>query len=141
MLSRYLFKQFGLMVDDAVVSCHDLEDFIMHFMHHEDMNHVLVALAMGAPLPLVWHLWRRTSMASGGSFRYTMLVGLTQVPLHARNASTTQTILNRARMDVEGTGLRDVLAENDHEFSSWHGVYILYSSKREDHFHPITTHS
>jgi len=34
MLSRYLFKQFGLMVDDVVVSCHDLEDFIMHFMHH-----------------------------------------------------------------------------------------------------------
>jgi len=53
MVSSYLFERFGLTVDDAAVSRHDPEDFVVRFGHREDKDWVLAAPAMGARLPLV----------------------------------------------------------------------------------------
>lgn len=55
-------------------------------------------------------------MASGGSFRFRVLVGMTCVPLHARNAATAQTILGPSCVKVEVVRPRDVPDDDDREF-------------------------
>lgn len=55
-------------------------------------------------------------MASGGSFRYRVLVGMRRVPLHARSTSTAQTILGPACANVEIVPPRDAPVDDDREF-------------------------
>ena len=55
-------------------------------------------------------------MASGGSFRYKVLVGMRHVPRHAQNASTVQTILSPACADVEVILPRDMPVDDGCEF-------------------------
>lgn len=73
----------------------------MRFSRREDMELVLGMPATNAPFSLIWRPWRRTSMASGGSFRFRVLVGLRRVPLHARSAAIALTILGSACTCVE----------------------------------------
>lgn len=75
MASLYLFKRFGITTLEADVRLHDLEDFIVQFFHRADRDRVLAVLPGGHLLPLVWRPWRRTSMASAGSFRYMPSLG------------------------------------------------------------------
>jgi hypothetical protein len=93
MVSSYLFERFGITSLEADVRRHDPEDFVVRFRHQVDHDRVLAAHPGGSLLPLVWRPWRRTSIASAGSFRFKVLVGMKCVPLHARNVATTQTIL------------------------------------------------
>lgn len=55
-------------------------------------------------------------MASGGSFRFLVLVGMTRVPLHARNVPTAQAILGPTCAKVDVVRPSDILEDDDHEF-------------------------
>ena len=55
-------------------------------------------------------------MASGWSLRFRVLVGMRRVPLHAQNASTTQTILGPACVDIDVVRPSDDPADDDREF-------------------------
>lgn len=113
MVSRFLLETFGLMSLEAKVSHHDLEDLVVRFRRRADRDHVLAAPPDRALLPLVW---RRTSMASVGSFRFTALVAMTRVPLQAWSASTAQTILGRVCVDVEVVHPTGVPDDDKREF-------------------------
>lgn len=112
MVRQFLFDRFGVAGEDAEVRRHDPEDFVVRFRRCEDRDRVLSTPAVGAQFSLIWRPWRRTSMASGGSFRYRVLVGMRRVPLHARNASTVQTILGPACADVKVVLPRDMPADD-----------------------------
>lgn len=116
MVSSYLFEHFGITRLDADVRRHDPEDFIVHFRHLADRDRVLGTRPTGAPLPLVWHPWRRTSTTSAGSFCYKVLVGMKCVPAHARSAMTAQTILGPSCGNIEVVWPRDVEDNDDREF-------------------------
>lgn len=79
MVVAYLYNRFEIMAEDAVVWRHDPEDFIVCFRRREDRDRVLAARPGGALLPLVWRPWRRTSMASAGTFQFSVLVGMRRV--------------------------------------------------------------
>jgi hypothetical protein len=69
-------------------------------------------------------------MSSDGPFRYTILVGMTRVPLHARCASVAQIILGSVCTNVHiAAWPRVVPADDDREFfiSTWclHPRFIL----------------
>lgn len=87
MVRQFLSDHFGMGIADGEVLRHDPEDFVVRFRRREDWDRVLHTPAVGAQFSLLWRLWRRTSLASEGSFRYRVLVGMTRVPLHARKAS------------------------------------------------------
>lgn len=55
-------------------------------------------------------------MASAGSFRFRVLVGMKRIPLHARNAATAQTILGPSCTGIEVVRPHDVADDNDLEF-------------------------
>ncbi|CAD6340563.1 unnamed protein product [Miscanthus lutarioriparius] len=61
-----------------------------------DLEAVLYTRVPNPPFHLIWHRWRRTSLASASSFCYRVLVGMTHVPLHARSVAMAQTILGQA---------------------------------------------
>lgn len=82
----------------------------------ERTGNVCLLPCRGALLPLVWRPWRRTSMASTGSLRFRVLVGMTRVPLHARNTAVAQMILGPSCAEVEVTRPRDVPEDDDREF-------------------------
>lgn len=116
MVSHFLLERFGIPQLDAVVSRHDPEDFVVRFRRSADRNRVLAAPPGGALLPLLWRPWLRTAMATTGSFRFSALVGLTRVPLHARSASTAQTILGRLCANVEVVRPTGVPDDDGREF-------------------------
>jgi len=101
MVSRYLLERFDLTTYDAEVSRHDPEDFVVRFSRRVDLERVLGTLAPNAPFSLMWRPWRRTSLASGGSFRFRVLVRMRRVPLHARSTEVAQTILGSACARIE----------------------------------------
>lgn len=84
MMRDYL-ATFGL--TDVSVRRHVPKDFIIRFSRIDDLEAVLHTRVPNAPFHLIWHPWRRTSLASIGSFRYRVLVGMTRVPLHARSVT------------------------------------------------------
>lgn len=88
MVSAYLFERFGITTLEADVRLHEPEDFVVRFRHRTDRDRVLAAPPGGHLLPLVWYLWRRTTMANIASFRYKVLIGMRRVPLHGRNVET-----------------------------------------------------
>jgi hypothetical protein len=90
MVAAYLLEHFDIRPGEAEVRRHDPEDFIVRFRRREDRDRVLAAPPGGMLLPLVWRPWRRTSMASAGTFRFRVLVGMTRVPLHARSTAMAQ---------------------------------------------------
>lgn len=55
-------------------------------------------------------------MASAGSFRFWVLVAMERVPLHARSAAVTQTILGRACARVEPAPPESIPIDDDREF-------------------------
>lgn len=116
MVSRYLLERFDLTVQDVLVTHHDPEDFVVRFRRRVDRDRVLAAPAMGALLALVWRPWKRTSMASRGSLRYSVLVGMTQIPLHARSATTAQIILSPSCAEVNIVRPERVPDDDDWEF-------------------------
>lgn len=75
MVRQFLFDCFGVAGEDAEVRRHDPEDFVVRFRRCEDRDRVLGSPAVGAQFSLIWQPWRRTSMASGGPFRYRVLGG------------------------------------------------------------------
>lgn len=117
MVRHFLYDRFGVANDDVRVRRHDPEDFVVWFQRREDRDRVLGTPAVGAQFSLIWRPWRRTSLASAaGSFRFRALVGMRRVPLYARSASTTQTILGPACADVEVVWPRDVPVDDGREF-------------------------
>jgi hypothetical protein len=64
MVRDYLATFFG--ITDALVRRHDPEDFVVRFSRPEDVETVLHSRVPGAPFRLIWHPWRRTSLASVG---------------------------------------------------------------------------
>lgn len=129
MVTSYLFERFGITTLDAEVRRHEPEDFVVRFRHQEDRDRVLAARPTRAPLPLVWRPWRRTSMASAGSFRFKVLIGLWRLPLHARTAAVAQAILGPSCTNIEVARLRDVPDNDDREFFvtawCWHPRFTL----------------
>jgi hypothetical protein len=69
-----------------------------------------------APFPLIWHPWRRMSLASAESFSFRVLVAMQGVPLHARNKSVAQAILGTACANVELPTPDAVPANDEREF-------------------------
>lgn len=55
-------------------------------------------------------------MASAGTFRFRVLVGMTRVPLHARSAAMAQVILGPACAEVDVVRPDDVPDDDDREF-------------------------
>lgn len=128
MVSAYLFERFGITSLDADVRRHDPEDFVIRFRHREDRERVLAARPTGAPLPLLWRPWRRTSWASAGTFRFRVLVAMRRLPLHARSAAVAQAILGPCCTNIELTRPRDIPDDDDTEFFitawCWHPRFI-----------------
>lgn len=91
MVHAYLATQFG--IEGASVRRHDPEDFIVRFSSHEDMERVLHTRVHDPPFLVIWHPWRRTSMA-----RFRVLVAMERVP-PAR-------AVGGHRADHPGTGMR-----------------------------------
>lgn len=101
MVRSYLATYFGLGDDLVSVRRHEPKDFIVRFARHEDREAVLHTVIQGAPFCLIWHPWRRTSMASAGSFHFRVLVGMKHVPLHARSLAMAEHILGTACAQLE----------------------------------------
>lgn len=55
-------------------------------------------------------------MASGGSFRFRVLVGMSRVPLHARNTPTAQAILGPTYAEVDIVRPNDIPEDDGREF-------------------------
>lgn len=91
MVRNYLNSFLGII--DVSVHSHDPEDFIVRFARSEDRDLTLRAVVPNTPFTLIWHPWRRTSLASAGAFHYQVLVGMTRVPLHVKNTAMAQAIL------------------------------------------------
>ena len=64
MVRQFLSDHFGMGIEDAEVLRHDPEDFVVRFRRREDRD--VHTPAVGAQFSLLWRLWRRTSLASGG---------------------------------------------------------------------------
>jgi hypothetical protein len=133
MVSSLLFERFGLTTQDADVRRHVPEDFIVRFRRPADRDRVLAAGPTGAPLPLIWNPWRRTSLAHSGAFRYRVLVGMRRIPLHAWNVPTVQTVLGPCCSGINIVGPIDVDDDDDRELFAtawcWHPRYTSAASK------------
>jgi len=116
MVTVYLFERFDIMAGEAEVRRHEPEDFVVRFRRRVDRDRVLAAPPTGAPLPLLWRPWWRTSWATAGTFRYRVLVGMRRVPLHARNVATAQTILGPSCAEVVVVRPSDVPDDDEREF-------------------------
>lgn len=103
-------------IRDASVRRHEPEDFVVRFANHEDMIRVLHTRIHDPPFLLIWHPWRRTSLATASFFHYRVLVALQRVPLHARSASVAQAILGRACARVEPAPPDAICEDDDREF-------------------------
>lgn len=64
---------------------------------------------------LRWRPWTRVSGAVEVAFQYRVVIALRNIPAHARNAETAQTILGRCCAVVQLTDLRDRPIEDDRE--------------------------
>lgn len=114
MVRDYLATFFGIV--DAAVRRHDPEDFIVRFTRHEDRNAVLHTRLHDTPFLLIWHPWRRTSLASAGSFHYRVLVGMRRVLLHVRSRAVAHTVLGQVCAQIELAPLETTPADDDTEF-------------------------
>jgi len=101
MVLAYLATNFGIDADSVSVRKHDPEDFVVRFSRHEDVERVLHTVVQEPLFRLIWHPWRRTSLASADSFHYRVLVGMSRVPLHARSLDVAQRILGTACARLE----------------------------------------
>ena len=116
MVRAYLTTHLGIGGVSASVRRHDLEDFVVRFSRREDLEVVLRTPVHGAPFSLIWRPWRRTSLASAGSFHFRVLVGMRRVPLHARSVAVAQTILGSACARVVLAPPDVAPADDDREF-------------------------
>lgn len=116
MVRAFLASHYGIEEASAIVHHHNLEDFMVRFSRHEDMELVLGTPVIDAPFSLIWCPWRRTSMVSGGSFRYKVLVRMRRVPLQARSVAMAQTILALACARVEIAPPQVTPQDYDREF-------------------------
>jgi hypothetical protein len=116
MVSEYLMNYFRLHASTFSVWHHDPEDFIVRFARQQDLEAVLQTVVLDPPFRLIWNRWRRTSLASAGSFQYRVLVGMRRVPLHARSLEVAQTILGTAcaHLDIAPPGIAP--EDDDREF-------------------------
>jgi hypothetical protein len=115
MVSSYLLERFELTSLDADVRRHEPEDFVVRFRRAADRDRVLAAAPTGPPLPLVWRPWRRTSLASAGTFRFKVLLALRCVPLHVRRAEVVQRILGPCYAQITVVQLRDIPDDDERE--------------------------
>lgn len=84
MVHEYLATFLGIV--EVSIQCHDPEDFIVRFSRQDDLELVLYYVVPNTPFSLIWHTWRRTSLASTNSFHFRVLVGMCRVPLHMPEA-------------------------------------------------------
>lgn len=102
MVSHYLLEHFDIPKDSIDVCRNEPEDFLVRFSRREDRDRVLTAVPSGGLLPLTWHPWRRTSSSTGGTLRCLALIGLRNVPHHARSVAVAQSILGHSFAAVVG---------------------------------------
>lgn len=114
MVTDYLSTFLG--ITDVSVHRHEPEDFIVRFARHEDRELVLRSAVPNAPFTLIWHPWRRTSLASAAAFHFRVLVAMSHVPLHARNTAVAQTILGTACAHIELAPPKVTPQDDEREF-------------------------
>jgi hypothetical protein len=102
MMRAHLSEVYGIAGDLFTVHRHPPEDFIVRFSRMEDLEIVLgTPTPDNAPFPLRWRRWSRLSMASAGSFRFRVLVGMKEIPAHARSKETARIILGASCTNTE----------------------------------------
>ncbi|CAD6246221.1 unnamed protein product [Miscanthus lutarioriparius] len=91
---RQLVSFYNLPADAFSVCRYAPEDFLVRFNNADDLEDVLQGpVPMGTPFYLRWCRWRRQSMATSGSLKYKVLIGLKGMPAHIRGIHSTQRIL------------------------------------------------
>lgn len=101
MVKQHLHEGFGVPEGAVIVHRHAHEDFIVRFSRVRISSWSSAPCRRWKPFALVGRRWRRTSRASTGSFRYTVLVALAGIPAHARCADMAQLVLGSSRAKVE----------------------------------------
>jgi hypothetical protein len=114
MVRAYLASHLGVV--EASVRCHEPKDFIVRFSRREDRETVLCTPVVNAPFSLIWHPWRRMSLATADFFQFRVLIGMRHVPLHARNADVVQTILGSSCARIELAPPEVTPVDDDREF-------------------------
>ncbi|CAL4993538.1 unnamed protein product [Urochloa decumbens] len=96
-LGRYLEEFHALLPEDYSVSRYHPEDFLVEFASPAAADRVLHSHPnQEATFQVKWKRWRRQHSASLASLRYKVLIQLKNIPTHARNISTAQTVLGSA---------------------------------------------
>lgn len=87
----------------------------MRFSSRDALEDILKApVPVGTPFYLLWRRWRRQSMASAGTLRFKVLVGLMGIPAHAWDVESAERILGSScahLVEAPGTLARDDLRE------------------------------
>jgi hypothetical protein len=68
MVAEYLMHYFGFDPANFSVRRHNPEDFIVRFAVQHDLEMVLQTVVLDPPFRLIWNRWRRTTLATAGSF-------------------------------------------------------------------------
>lgn len=116
MVRAHLSTYFGIQEGSASVMRHEPVDFIVRFACLQDLEAVLHTAIHGAPFSLIWHPWRRTSLASAASFHFRVLLGMRRLPLHARSLAMAQSILGTACAHLELAPPDVTPPDDDREF-------------------------
>ncbi|CAL5070100.1 unnamed protein product [Urochloa decumbens] len=104
-VGRFLEEFFVLLPGDFKIYRYQPEDFLVEFASADAATRVLHSTPPSeAPFQLIWKRWRRQATGTLTHFRYKVLVQLKDIPGHARNVNTAQTVLGKACCDlVEAT--------------------------------------
>lgn len=81
-VSDQLSSIYNLLADVFSISHYALEDFLMRFNNHDDLEDILRVLPIGTPFFLIWKRWCCQSMASAEGLWYKVLLGLKGMPAH-----------------------------------------------------------
>jgi hypothetical protein len=111
MVRQHLHSAFGIVDGAMTVRRHMPEDFLVCSSHHEDLETVLGTPSdNGAPFTLIW---MRMSQASVGLFKFKVVVGLKNIPAHARSLENVQLLLGSSCANVELPSLVDEEEKDD----------------------------
>jgi hypothetical protein len=97
----HLQSFYHLAADAFIVNRYSPEDFLVRFTSRDDLEDVLNGpVPIGTTFYLLWRRWRRQSMASAGSLKFNVLLGLSGMPAHIWGLSAAQRILGSSCADL-----------------------------------------